>query len=432
MEGNAEPSNPEPLNQGISLWRGDLDDKRNHFAPRITTHDMNLGDKKIFATLFFAIFATVTGVGIVVPLLPVYAHDLGASGFYIGMIFGAFSLARTFFLPYFGRLSDHKGRKPLIIPGLLAYTAIAFGFIFFKGVNSLIVLRFLQGIASAMLMPIIQAYVGDITPAGKEGFSMGLFNMSMFCGLSIGPLLGGVIHDHFSLQTSFVCMGLLSLIGFFLCVFLLPPTRSEKYISSGKTPYDWKQLFLNQDIASIFLFRFSHILCIGIVWAFLPLFAKLKFSATSSAIGILIMLGVLVSGALHVPMGFLADKISKRWMVVTGGLMVACAVFSFEWVEGFWGMVWASVFFGIGGGIAMPALMAIAVLKGSETDSMGSVMAILTLAHSLGMLCGSLLGGLMMDLFELRVSFPLGAVVMAATVVVFMFSTRSRQRLSGS
>ncbi len=80
---------------------------------------MNLGDKKIFATLFFAIFATVTGVGIVVPLLPVYAHDLGASGFYIGMIFGAFSLARTFFLPYFGRLSDHKGRKPLIIPGLL-------------------------------------------------------------------------------------------------------------------------------------------------------------------------------------------------------------------------------------------------------------------------------------------------------------------------
>ena len=391
---------------------------------------MNLGDKKIFATLFFAIFATVTGAGIVVPLLPVYAHDLGASGFYIGMIFGAFSLARTFFLPYFGRLSDHKGRKPLIIPGLLAYTAISFGFIFSKDVNSLIVLRFFQGIASAMLMPIIQAYVGDITPTGKEGFTMGLFNMSMFCGLSIGPLLGGVIHDHFSLQTSFVCMGLLSLIGFFLCVFLLPPTRSERYITSGKTPHDWKQLFLNREIASIFMFRFSHILCIGIVWAFLPLLAKMKFSATSSTIGILIMLGVLVSGALHVPMGFLADKISKKWMVATGGLMVACAVFSFVWVEGFWGLVWASVCFGIGGGIAMPALMAIAVLKGSETDSMGSVMAILTLAHSMGMLCGSLIGGLMMDLFELQVAFPLGAVIMAITVVVFLIRTRSRPRLS--
>ncbi len=94
---------------------------------------MNLSDKKIFATLFFSIFVTVTGVGIVVPLLPVYAHDQGASGFFIGMIFGAFSLGRTFFLPYFGRLSDIKGRKPLIVPGLLAYTVISFGFIFFKG-----------------------------------------------------------------------------------------------------------------------------------------------------------------------------------------------------------------------------------------------------------------------------------------------------------
>jgi multidrug resistance protein len=391
---------------------------------------MNQGDRKIFATLFFAIFATVTGMGIVVPLLPVYAHELGANGFYIGMIFGSFALARTLFLPYFGRLSDRKGRKPLIIPGLLTYTLISLGFIFFEEVKALIILRFFQGIASAMLMPTIQAYVGDITPPAKEGFTMGLFNMSMFCGLSIGPFLGGVIHDRFSLQTSFVFMGLLALIGFFLCQFLLPASRSEKYFISGKVPYRWKQLFLDRDIASIFIFRFSYILCIGIVWAFLPLFAKLKFSATSSAIGVLIMLGVLVSGALQVPMGLLADKINKRWMVVTGGLIVACAVFSFGRVQSFWGLVWASIFFGVGGGISMPALMAIAVFKGSETDSMGSVMAILTLAHSLGMFVGSLIGGLMMDLFQLRFAFPLGAAIMIITVAVFLLSISPQKRLS--
>ena len=391
---------------------------------------MNLGDKKIFATLFFSIFATVTGVGIVIPLLPIYAYNLGASGFYIGMVFGSFSLARTFFLPYFGRLSDRRGRKPLIVPALLAYAAISLGFIVFKDISALIFLRFLQGIASAMLMPIIQAYIGDITPPGKEGFTMGLFNMSMFCGLSIGPFLGGVIHDRFSLQTSFACMGLLALIGFFLSHFLLPPARSEKYLSSGKSPVEWKHLFAERDIATIFLFRFSHILCIGIIWTFLPLYAKIKFSASSSAIGIIIMLGVLVSGILHVPMGYLADKINKRWLVASGGLIVAGAIYAFEWVPDFTGMIWASIFFGIGGGIAMPALMAIAVLKGSETDSMGSVMAILTLAHSLGMLCGSLIGGLMMDAFQLKAAFPLGAVVMLITVAAFLLSTRSRKKLS--
>ncbi len=64
--------------------------------------------KGVFVTLFFAIFTTVTGVGIVVPLLPVYANDLGATGIYVGLIFGSFSISRTFLLPLFGRLSDKK------------------------------------------------------------------------------------------------------------------------------------------------------------------------------------------------------------------------------------------------------------------------------------------------------------------------------------
>jgi MFS transporter, DHA1 family, multidrug resistance protein len=64
--------------------------------------------KGIFATLFFIIFSTVTGVGIVVPLLPIYAHDLGATGIYVAMIFGSFSISRVFLLPYFGRMSDQR------------------------------------------------------------------------------------------------------------------------------------------------------------------------------------------------------------------------------------------------------------------------------------------------------------------------------------
>ena len=125
-------------------------------------------DKKIFTTLFFSILAAVMGVGIVVPLLPVYAHDLGASGVYIGLIFGAFSLSRTFLLPYFGRVSDRKGRKPLIVTGLFAYALVSIAFILSSTVETLIALRFLQGIASAMIMPVSLAYVGDITPIGRE------------------------------------------------------------------------------------------------------------------------------------------------------------------------------------------------------------------------------------------------------------------------
>ena len=173
-------------------------------------------DKKVFGTLFFSVFATITGVGIVVPLLPVYAHSLGAGGFAIGFIFGAFSISRTFFLPYFGRLSDRKGRKPFITIGLILYTLIAFVFIWMDTVTSLIVTRFLQGIASAMIMPVVQAYVGDITPKGHEGTVMGFFNVSVFAGLSLGPLMGGILFDQMGLSVTFVAMGLLSWRVFFL------------------------------------------------------------------------------------------------------------------------------------------------------------------------------------------------------------------------
>ena len=135
------------------------------------------------------------------------------------------------------------------------------------------------------------------------------------------------------------------------------------------------------------------------------------------------MLGVFISGLIHVPMGYLADRISKKLIVTAGGLMISYAIFSFEWAGRIEDLVIATVIFGLGGGISMPALMAMAVLKGSRISAMGSIMALMTVAHSLGMLCGALAGGLMMDFFQLRWAFPLGAVVMLVCTGFFLVST---------
>ncbi len=384
---------------------------------------MTTSDKKIFAVLFFSIFVSVTGVGIVVPLLPVYAYELGASGLYIGLVFGAFSLSRTFFLPYFGRLSDKKGRKPLIVAGLLAYALISIGFILSKNVETLIIMRFIQGISSAMLIPVIQAYVGDITPEGSEGLSMGMFNMSMFFGLSLGPLAGGMINEHFSLNTSFLCMGILAFLGFSLCLFLLPPTKSERAVSRKKEVVSWKKLLRDKDLAGLFLFRFAYAACVGVVWGFLPVLADSEFHLSSSYIGILVMLGVFIAGVMQAPMGYMADRFSKRIMILIGGFIIAFAILLFNWADGFGDLFIANVLIGIGGGIAMPALMALAVLKGNTTKAMGSVMGIITMAHSSGMLTGSLVAGLMMDMFQLRHAFSFGSLIMILGTGLFFFYT---------
>jgi DHA1 family multidrug resistance protein-like MFS transporter len=392
---------------------------------------MSIFNKKIFSVLFFTIFSAVTGVGIVVPLLPVYAHDLGASGLYISLIFGSFSISRTFMMPYFGRLSDKNGRKPYIAAGLLSYFVVSIALMFSTSVNSLIGIRFIQGIASAMIMPVTQAYVGDITPEGKEGMVMGLFNLSVFFSLSIGPLLGGFINDQFSLPAAFGFMGLFSLIGFFLCLFLLPPTKTERVLSKGTKPVAWRTLLKSRAIAALFSFRFVYTTCIGIIWCFMPIFADNEFALSSSTIGILVMLPVFINGVVNAPMGYLADRVNKKSMVVIGGLITIYAMVSFEWANGFWDLMTASTLFGIGGGIAMPPVNALAVVKGNKTGAMGSVMALMTMGHSMGMMIGSLFAGLTMDYFQLRHAFPCGALIMMLGLGLFLFLTSTRSASTG-
>ncbi len=377
------------------------------------------GNRRVFITLFLAILTSVTGVGIVVPLLPVYARHLGASGLYVGLIFGAFSLSRSVFLPYFGRVSDRRGRKPFIIIGLLGYVVVSVAFMGFRSVEALIVVRFLQGIASAMIMPVTQAYVGDITPDGGEGFVMGLFNMSVFLGLSIGPLLGGFISESYSLHAAFAAMGALALVGSLTAMMWLPPLGAERVRLHKRAPIGWKYLITDRDIPPLFAFRFAYTTCIGILWGFLPIYADGRFSLPAGDIGILLMLGVFASGVIHVPMGVLADRFNKNALVVMGGMLITTAVFSFYMARGFWDLFAACLVFGLGGGVAMPALMALAVISGNRARAMGSVMALLTMAHSLGMLVGAMLAGLIMDVSSLRRVFIWGAAIMVLGVMAF-------------
>jgi MFS family permease len=381
-----------------------------------------MSDKqRIFSVLCFSIFTTVTGVGIVVPLLPVYARQLGASGFFIGMIFGVFSISRTVALPWFGALSDRKGRKPFVVVGMISYTIVSFAFMAAHTVGLLLVIRFFQGIASAMLMPVLQAYVGEIVPGGRESTWMGTFNMSIFLGLSLGPVIGGWMNQRWGMDAAFVSMGLLAFAGFLLSLFFLPPTASEPLMQNpqhlGQT---WRKVIKNRRVASLFAYRFAYTACIGVIWGFLPLYLDTALGFGSSVIGLIVTTGVLVSGVIQTPMGWFADGISdKRWLVAAGGACAALALWGYRWADSEMGFIAVSVLFGLGGGMSMPALMGLAVEEGIRLQAMGSVMSLLTMGHSIGMLAGALVAGLLMDLASLDSAFAAGALFLAVGLCLF-------------
>lgn len=376
---------------------------------------------KIFMTLFIAIFVTAMGAGFVAPLLPNYAHELGANGLQIGLIFGAFSLTRTIFVPYFGKRSDLKGRKPFITMGLFLYFLVSLFYAVSTSVTALIILRLGQGFASAMVLPVAQAYVGEMIPPDREGRLMGLFNISLFSGLSAGPVLGGFIKDWFSIQASFAGMGILTFLGFLLCLIMLPSERTAKTDSPGtaskKTGY--KDLIRIPSIFSILVFRISFTTCIGLTWAFLPLLAGTRIGLSSSAIGLVVMVNVLIGGLLQAPMGYAADRFSKKSLTLFGGILTIFSMLTLDHAVSFWQLIVINSVLGLAGGISLPAIMAIGVIEGRRSNAMGSVMGLLTLGHSIGMLLGPLLGGLLLDFFNFGAIFLSGTFVMVLGTIIF-------------
>ena len=206
--------------------------------------------KKVFPILAVSIFSAMLGVGIVSPLLPLYASDMGASGLQLGMIFAGYGIVNTVFTPIMGRLSDRRGRKLFLSIGLASYAIISLGYVWAANVSQLVLVRLLLGTAGAMVTPIAMAYIGDLSPEGEEGKWMGYANAAFFSGFGIGPLLGGAVAERFGMNASFYAMGSLCLLAFLVAILFLPEIRQRKM--EEKSHLSFKEMSTSPIVRGLF------------------------------------------------------------------------------------------------------------------------------------------------------------------------------------
>lgn len=122
--------------------------------------------RHILATLLLAVFIALLGIGIIVPIMPVFAVSLGANGLTLGMIIAAFSISRAICQPVVGNLSDRLGRKSFLLCGLLIYAVVGLLIPHADSIFNLILIRCFHGVGSAMIVPVAMAYVSAMSPLG--------------------------------------------------------------------------------------------------------------------------------------------------------------------------------------------------------------------------------------------------------------------------
>lgn len=160
--------------------------------------------KPSLLVIFLTVFIDLIGFGIVLPLLPIYSRDFGASGFMIGAIMAAFSLTQFIFAPLWGRLSDRVGRRPILLASTagaaVSYVlfAIASGFTGRTALGVLLGARLFAGACGANIT-VAQAYIADITPPKDRSRRMGLIGMAFGLGFIFGPALGSLSFELFGI-----------------------------------------------------------------------------------------------------------------------------------------------------------------------------------------------------------------------------------------
>jgi len=371
--------------------------------------------------LLFCVFTAMTGLGVVSPIMPNYATSLGATGIWLGLIYSGFSFTRAVLQTPIGRLADRRSKKKILCIGLGVYALVSLLYIYASSPLHLVAIRLVHGVGSAMVMPVAMAYAVELTPKGKEGRYMGYMSTAMFTGFGAGPLLGGYIYDWFSLSAVFYSMTALVSVSLLLTLIFVPEERSIRGVRRPTVPFT--KILSNRRLLGAMIYRIINALGRGSIMGFLALFAVQTLGISYSLVGTILSVGIFANSFLQTPFGILADKYNRVLLIVIGSILSSFGYFYLAKTGGALDLMMARLVISVGSGLAIPAMTAIVAEEGRRMGA-GSTMGVLNTGMSLGQIAGSLLTGLIMDIYDIQTAFILGGILGLISTVIFYILVR--------
>jgi DHA1 family tetracycline resistance protein-like MFS transporter len=351
-----------------------------------------------YTTIFLTCFIDILGFGIVIPVLPLYAEHFGATAVQIGWLIGIFSLAQFFFAPIWGKVSDHVGRKPVLLLGVFGTVAGYLLMGFANSVSMLFVARLIDGISGANISAA-QAYLADISTPENRAKAMGLLGAAFGMGFVFGPALGGWAGVTFNYSAPMFIAGGLALLNFFFVMFCLPESRPPQARRSQGEPLfphlldhvEWRTYAWS--LASYFLV----VVGFSMMTAIFALLLFHRFGLDALHTGYILagigLLGAVIQGGL---IGRLVRRFGEAPLAFAGALFMCIGLCGLALSSGLISMVAATAAIGIGNSLLMPTLSALAS-RSAEASWQGRALGVMQSSGSLARWLGPMLAGILLS-----------------------------------
>ena len=318
------------------------------------------------AVLMATAFVDMIGAVMILPLIPFYAETLGASGFVIGVLISAFSIAQFVSAPLWGKLSDRHGRRPVLVLGLAISAVSYIVFAFAHSMWLLFLSRAVQGLGGGTV-GVVQAYVADASEPEERAKRLGWLSAATSLGVIVGPALGSALAGIWGRSAPGLGAALLSLLNLVLAWRFLHDSRALRSTDSHAHPAavaklsPWQLLAHPGEVATRLIWTYAVAIgaFYGIVAVF-TMFLSRQFGIGEKTIGYFFMwfgaAGVIVRATL---VGPAVRRLGEVRMARGGLVLLAAGLTLFPFARGYPVLLTAMTLMPLGTAFTFPAVTAL-------------------------------------------------------------------------
>ncbi len=384
---------------------------------------------KALVVLFFTIFMDLMGFGLIIPILPIYAKELGATDAMVGLLGTSFSIMQFIFASFWGGLSDRYGRRPIILASI---SIMMLAYILFANATVLWLLfatRLLKGFGAANLS-VAQAYISDIVPKEERTKAFGIIGAAFGLGFIFGPSIGGVVNEYYGVSGVGYFAAGLSGLNLLLAYLFLGETLTEKAATVDLFPNPFKDILRfrkSPEVNALFTINFVYILGFSmmqitstLLWAEHFGLSELHIGYTFAYIG---FLAVVIQGGL---IGYFNSWFGERNLLLFGAILVALGLFFMPFVpkDQFYLELVCMTLLSFGNALLTPTVSSLLTTYAPE-DAQGKILGTNQSVGSLARVVGPALGG---AVYGLHFTYPY-VLAGSITLVVSVLSLRLRKKM---